>query len=69
MLITLQPAGTQELPVHLRDKVRVIYQSCKAPPGAFRPRPGVFDVCVIGHLRSVKDPFRTAAASRLLPES
>ena len=68
-LITLQPAGTQELPVHLRDKVRVIYQSCEAPPGTFRPRPGVFDVCVMGHLRAVKDPFRTAAASRLLPES
>jgi glycosyltransferase involved in cell wall biosynthesis len=26
-----------------------------------------FDVCVIGHLRPVKDPFRTAMASRLLP--
>ena len=44
-----------------------------------RPRPnrpdvderssGNFDVCVIGHLRTVKDPFRTAMAARLLPES
>ncbi|MBA3357757.1 MAG: TIGR04348 family glycosyltransferase [Pyrinomonadaceae bacterium] len=30
---------------------------------------GSFDVCVIGHLRPVKDPFRTAMASRLLPGS
>jgi putative glycosyltransferase (TIGR04348 family) len=30
---------------------------------------GSFDVCVIGHLRAVKDPFRTAMAARLLPDS
>src|SRR6266536_1801466 len=30
---------------------------------------GRFDVCVIGHLRVVKDPFRTALAARLLPNS
>src|SRR6266851_10000904 len=28
-----------------------------------------FDVCVLGHLRPVKDPFRTARAARLLPVS
>jgi glycosyltransferase involved in cell wall biosynthesis len=28
-----------------------------------------FDVCVLGHLRPVKDPFRTAQAARLLPAS
>jgi len=27
----------------------------------------VFRVCVLGHLRSVKDPFRAAMAARLLP--
>ena len=26
-----------------------------------------FTVCVLGHLRPVKDPFRTALAARLLP--
>ena len=30
---------------------------------------GSFDVSVIGHLRAVKDPFRTAMAARLLPDS
>lgn len=36
------------------------------------PRPAFsdsFDVCVIGHLRAVKDPFRAALAARLLPHS
>lgn len=33
-------------------------------------RPGrAFDVCVIGHLRVVKDPFRAALAARSLPSS
>ncbi len=68
-LVTLQPAGVEELPASLRGKVRVIYQSCVAPPGPHVPRRGVFDVCVLGHLRAVKDPFRTAAAVRLLPPS
>ncbi len=66
-LITLQPAGVDELAAHLREKVRVIYQSCVAPPGDHAPRRGVYEVCVMGHLRAVKDPFRTAAAARLLP--
>ncbi|MDQ6653968.1 MAG: TIGR04348 family glycosyltransferase [Acidobacteriota bacterium] len=33
------------------------------------PSSGSFNVCVIGHLRAVKDPFRTALAARLLPDS
>lgn len=32
-------------------------------------RARTFEVCVIGHLRPVKDPFRAAMASRLLPAS
>jgi putative glycosyltransferase (TIGR04348 family) len=32
-------------------------------------RATTFDVCVLGHLRPVKDPFRTALAARLLPDS
>ncbi len=34
-----------------------------------KPSSGTFAVCVIGHLRSVKDPFRTALATRQLPDS
>ena len=38
------------------------------PRGKERSRAS-FDVSVIGHLRAVKDPFRTAMAARLLPAS
>lgn len=69
LLIVLQPRGIQELPGHLRHKGRVIYQSARRPPGSFPPKNSRFEVCVIGHMRSVKDPFRTARAARLLPSS
>jgi putative glycosyltransferase (TIGR04348 family) len=68
-LVVLQPLGVEELPPRLRDKVRVIYQSAEVPRAARRRRAGAFEVCVLGHLRPVKDPFRTAWASRLLPSS
>jgi len=89
-LVVLQPLGVEELPAHLRDRTRVIYQSCDVPPSSDRRakmkhRVGVaaprgprssnlharssFDVCVLGHLRPVKDPFRTALAARRLPAS
>ena len=67
--ILLQPAGIAELSDHLRHKVWVIYQSITAPPGQFVPKKSVFELCVLGHLRPVKDPFRTAMAVRKLPPS
>ena len=78
-IVVLQPKAIEELPSGLRDKTRVIYQSVrqasrsgnsttnKARKTKFGS--GSFDVCVIGHLRAVKDPFRTALAARLLPSS
>src|SRR5207302_1186662 len=67
-LILLQPMGLAELPEHLRGKARVIYQSV-APPARRLPKSKRgFDVCVLGHLRPVKDPFRTAHAARRLPQ-
>lgn len=68
-IVLLQPLGVAELPDHLRGKARVIYQSAARPRGAFAPRTDVFDVCVLAHLRPVKDPFRAAQAARLLPSS
>ncbi len=67
--ILLQPAGIQELAEHLRNKAWVIYQSVTAPPGKFSPKKNIFELCVLGHLRSVKDPFQTAMAVRQLPPS
>jgi putative glycosyltransferase (TIGR04348 family) len=77
-LIVLQPKAIAELPTHERGKARVIYQSVEWKPGAKTQRfrrsrrareQKNFDVCVIGHLRPVKDPFRAATAARLLPLS
>jgi putative glycosyltransferase (TIGR04348 family) len=68
-LVLLQPLGRAELPEHLRGKARVIYQSVETPAMTESARAGVFEVCVMGHLRPVKDPFRTALAARLLPDS
>ena len=50
-----------------RRKLTVIYQS--APPLSTPRQPSKrhFDICVIGHLRQEKDPFRTAEAVRDLP--
>ena len=68
-LIILQPEGQQELPECLHDKVRVIYQSATFTGTKPTPLRTVFEVCVVGHLRPVKDPFRCAYAARQLPQS
>jgi putative glycosyltransferase (TIGR04348 family) len=71
-LVVLQPKALDELHPHLRQKARVIFQSVS--PAVQRPIPYAnsagksFDVCVIGHLRPVKDPFRAALAARRLPQ-
>src|SRR5262249_15854501 len=54
------------LPPELRGRARAIVQSARAVAGE-PPDPRRFDVCVLGHLREVKDPLRAAAAARLLP--
>jgi putative glycosyltransferase (TIGR04348 family) len=67
-LVALQPLADRELPGHLRRKVHVIRQSARRPPVTSR-RADAFEVCVLAHLRAVKDPLRTARASRRLPAS
>lgn len=83
-IVVLQPKAIEELPPTLREKTRVIYQSVEnklarlgVKDRSSKPMVGKrkarsrrnFDVCVIGHLRAVKDPFRTAVAARHLPSS
>jgi putative glycosyltransferase (TIGR04348 family) len=66
-IIVLQDRGVDELAAHLAAKTRVIYQS--APDIARLPSPpDTFEVLVIGHLRTEKDPFRVALATAYLPE-
>ena len=65
-LVVLQEAGFNELEPHHLDKTRVVYQSA-VPVERGTPSETSFDVCVIGHLRPEKDPFRAALATHLLP--
>jgi len=68
-IVVLQPSGVSELPAELQTKARVLVQSAPAVAAA-EPATDAFEVCVIGHLREVKDPFLAASASRLLaPDS
>ncbi|MBL8190480.1 MAG: glycosyltransferase, partial [Acidobacteria bacterium] len=59
-----------DLPPRVHAKTRVIYQSVSPSKQIqnLKSRTQNFQVCVIGHLRDVKDPFRAAKAARLLPQ-
>lgn len=65
-LILLQEAGLAELEPHHRAKARVVYQSAESLTNR-SPAKTRFEVCVVGHLREEKDPFRAVLAARLLP--
>jgi hypothetical protein len=67
-LVVLQRMGLPELPSKHRAKTRVIYQSVSGCRPHGQPPKGEFRVAVIGHMRSEKDPLRTAAAAHLLPK-
>lgn len=68
-LIVLQPTGFDELPEELRAKTRVVFQSAVGLKTPSVKSKTTFDVCVLAHLRPVKDPLRAAMASRFLPSS
>lgn len=66
-IILLQRAGLTHLAPAVRRKARVIHQSSvpvRVPRYSFDRH---FHVCVVGHLRAVKDPMRCAIAVRSLP--
>ena len=65
-LVGLHDLVARALPDRYHAKLRIIHQSA-VPVVRRPPATAVFDVCVIGHLREEKDPFRTAEAVRLLP--
>jgi putative glycosyltransferase (TIGR04348 family) len=68
-IVVLQALGVKAVPEEARRKVRVIHQSAERP---FPPPPreeSCFQVCLLAHLRAVKDPLRTAYAVRELPSS
>lgn len=65
-LIVLQSAALESIPLHLRHKAQVIYQSVSVDIA-----PSIigsdFQVMVIGHLREEKDPFCIARSLPLMP--
>ena len=67
-IVVLQGLAEKELAARYRNKTHVIHQSCEPPLKANRLS-GVFEVCVCGHMRDVKDPMRTAMAIRRLPKA
>ena len=66
-LVALNSLAWRAIPTRFRKKLRVIHQSAPKPASPRRPSLRCVDVCVIGHLRDVKDPLRAALAARLLP--
>lgn len=68
-LVALNSVAWRVVPKSLRRKLAVIYQSAPKPARPYRPNTGRVEICVIGHLRDVKDPLRAAEAARLLPAS
>ena len=66
-LVLLQGDGLVLLPPRHRAKAHVIYQSAPAlDPAAQGPRTHLHDICMIGHLRSEKDPATFMRASTLV---
>ncbi|MDG2013628.1 MAG: selenoneine biosynthesis selenosugar synthase SenB [Pirellulaceae bacterium] len=66
-IVLLEPQGVEKLSPAMRKKCRVILQSAETIPNPKPPPSDCFLVSVLGHLRPVKDPFRTALAARRLP--
>jgi glycosyltransferase involved in cell wall biosynthesis len=66
-LVVLQQKAIDQVPEPFREKTHVIIQSAERLGEDRSTGESTFDVCVVGHLRDVKDPLRAAAATRLLP--
>ncbi|MEX2579267.1 MAG: selenoneine biosynthesis selenosugar synthase SenB [Verrucomicrobiales bacterium] len=66
-IVALQPKAVEKVPEPLRRKTFVIVQSAERIAERPPPAEDRFEVCVVGHLRDVKDPLLAARASRLLP--
>jgi putative glycosyltransferase (TIGR04348 family) len=65
-LIVLQSAALESIPLELRHKAQVIYQSVSVDIAPSIAGPD-FQVTVIGHLREEKDPFCIARSLPLIP--
>jgi putative glycosyltransferase (TIGR04348 family) len=67
-LICLHGLIAKKLPDSLVNKLYLVRQSAIPLSTPQKLRTRTFDVCVVGHLREEKDPFRTAMAAKLIYE-
>jgi putative glycosyltransferase (TIGR04348 family) len=67
-VVTLHHLGRETLPREIQNKTHIIPQSA-SHPGHQPARNHVFEVCVLAHLREVKDPLCAARAVHDLPPS
>ena len=68
-LVALNSLAWRVVPKRFRKKLRVIFQSARKSAAPHELSRRHIDLCVIGHLRDVKDPLRAAEAARLLPQA
>ena len=69
-IVVLQPLAFDVLPAEMRAKARVIHQSVEPRPGPPpEPAKDAFEVCILAHLRPVKDPLTAVRAMQFLPET
>lgn len=68
-IAVLQELALEAIPESSRAKARAIYQSAEGPETSLPREESCFQVCVLAHLRAVKDPLRAAHAVRDLPAS
>jgi putative glycosyltransferase (TIGR04348 family) len=66
-LVGLHDLAGAALPPSLAARLTVIRQSARPLSAPRKPSTRTMDVCVIGHLRDVKDPLRAARAAALMP--
>lgn len=68
-IIVLHPCAFEALPEGARSKARLVIQSAAPPTDVTRRRQGGFAVCVLAHVRRIKNPLAAARAARRLPET
>ncbi len=68
-IVVLQPLAADTVPEGARQKVHAILQSARPGTAPSHRQERCFQVCVLAHLRDVKDPLRVAYAVRDLPAS
>ena len=67
-LVCLQDKALKKIPAEYLDKAQVIRHSATGLDGEYPKRSlDPFEICVVGHLRDVKDPMRAAYAAQRLP--